>query len=116
MSKPNVVPSSLLAAAALAVAGCAGPMTSTAVLQDRGPGGGTVRIVCPGYPPDADTQAMASTEMAKVCEPKPWKVVNVALTDIQHPRHPECLRGYPCYSGPGPWQQQVDLRFECVAK
>ena len=97
-------------------AGCAGPMTSTAVLQDRSQDGGTVRIVCPGYPPDSDTQSKASAEMAKVCDPKPWKVVDVKLTDIQHPRHPECLPGYPCYSGKGPWQQQIDLKFACVAK
>lgn len=116
MSKPHVVPSSLLVAASLAVAGCAGPMTSTAVLQERVPDGGTVRIVCPGYPPDPDTQSKALAEIAKVCDPKPWKVVDVKLTDIQHPRHPECLRGDPCYSGPGPWQQQVDLKFACVAK
>lgn len=107
---------SLAVAASLFSIGCAGPMTSTAVLQDRGQDGGTVRIVCPGYPPDSDTQAKSSAEMAKVCDPKRWKVVGITLTDIQHARHPECLRGYPCYSGPGPWQQQIDLKFVCVAE
>ncbi|MGA8892502.1 MAG: hypothetical protein WB493_13105 [Anaeromyxobacteraceae bacterium] len=105
----------LLCVLALTVVACAGPMTSTAVLQDRSQDGGTVRILCPGYPPDADTQAKASAEMAKVCDTRRWKVVDIKLTDIQHPRHPECLPGYPCYSGKGPWQQQVDLKFVCVA-
>jgi hypothetical protein len=53
--------------------------------------------------------------MATVCDTNRWKVVDIKLTDIQHPRHPECLPGYPCYSGKGPWQQQVDLKFVCVA-
>lgn len=105
----------VVVAASLALAACAGPMTSTAVLQDRGPGGGTVRIVCPGYPPDADTQAKASTEMSKVCDPKAWKVVEVKLTDVEGPRSPPCPVG-PCYSGSAPRHQQVDLRFECVAR
>ena len=55
---------------ALTVVACAGPMTSTAVLQDRGQDGGTVRIVVPSYPPDSDTQAKSSAEMATVCDPK----------------------------------------------
>ena len=112
----TVAHASLVVAASILSIGCAGPMTSTAVLQDSGQDGGTVRIVCPSYPPDSDTQAKASAEMAKVCDPRRWKVVGITLTDIQHARHPECLPGYPCYSGPGPWQQQVDLKFACVAK
>ncbi len=100
---------------ALLASGCAGTMASTAVLQDRGPDGGTVRIVCPGYPPDADAQARASAEMAKVCDPRKWKVVAVDLTDVQGPSSPPCGSG-PCYSGPGPRHQQVDLRFTCVGE
>jgi hypothetical protein len=101
---------------ALTVVACAGPVTSTAVLQDRGRDGGTVRIVCPAYPPDPDTQGKASAEMGKACDPRRWKVVNVVLTDVQGPRSPPCLPGSPCQSGPGPRHQQVDLEFICVVE
>jgi orotidine-5'-phosphate decarboxylase len=108
---------SLLACvAALAVVACAGPMTSTAVLQERKEDGGSVRIVCPGYPPDADTQAKASAEMAKVCDLKQWKVVGIVLTDVQGPSSPPCGVSSVCTSGPGPRHQQVDLTFVCLAR
>jgi len=107
---------SLAVAASLFSIGCAGPMTSTAVLHDRSQDGGTVRIVCPAYPPDSDTQAKSSAEMARVCDPKRWKVVGITLTDVQGPSSPPCGPSSVCYSGPGPRHQQVDLKFVCVAE
>jgi hypothetical protein len=107
--------SRLLCVVALTVVACAGSMTSTAVLQERGEDGGMVRIVCPVYPPDADTQAKAATEMAKVCTPRAWRVTEIRLTDRTGPV------GYLCTPNGcgGPSQtreQQVDLKFACVAR
>ncbi len=107
---------SLVVAASLFGIGCAGPMTSTAVLQDRGQDGGTVRIVCPSYPPDSDMQAKASAEMAKVCSPRAWMVVDVRIQDADGPTGISCLPGTPCQGKSGPRNQQVDLKFACVAK
>ena len=120
---PTVLPfmkttglTSLAIAASLVSIGCAGPMTSTAVLQDRGQDGGTVRIVCPAYPPDPDTQAKVSAEMAKVCSPRAWMVVDVRIQDADGPTGISCVPGTPCQGKPGPRNQQVDLKFACVAK
>ncbi len=97
------------------VVACAGPMTSTAVLQDRGQDGGTVRINAPSYPPNADTQASAWAKMAEVCRPRSWMVVDITLQDLNGPRGVECA-GETCSGGTGTRSQQVDLRFVCVTK
>jgi hypothetical protein len=89
-------------------------MTSTAVLQEHGQDGGTVRIVCPGYPPDADTQAKAAAEMVKVCSPRLWRIVDIHLQDLHGPSGIACA-GDSCGSTPGTRDQQVDLKFVCVS-
>ena len=106
----------LLCLLALTVVACAGPMTSTAVLQDRGQDGGTVRIVVPAYPPDSDIQAKAAAEMVKVCSPRAWMVVDVRIQDADGATGISCIPGIPCQGKPGPRNQQVDLKFACVAK
>ena len=106
----------LLCVVALTVVACSGPMTSTAVLQDRGQDGGAVRIIVPSYPPSSDTQASASAKMAETCSPRAWKVVDITLQDASGPSGIECLPGVPCQGAAGPRYQQVDLKFACVAK
>lgn len=114
----------LLCAVALAGAACAGPMTSTAALQERGPDGGSVRILCPGYPPDTDTQGKAAAEMAGACGDRAWKVVGMDISEAWPPRDPNAdwawAAGYGIFDfGKAPRgrpSQQVDLRFVCLAR
>lgn len=99
---------------ALLAGGCAAAFTSTVVLKERNAEGGTVRVVCPSYPPDADTQAKVSAEMVNVCAPREWKVVDVKLQDVRGPSGIACVPGVPCQPAPGPWQQQIDFTFSCI--
>jgi hypothetical protein len=116
--------SSVVCVLALAVVACAGPMTSTAFLKERGQGGGTVRVVCPGYPPDAETQAKASEEMAGTCGDRGWKVVGMTISEAWPPRDPNAdwawFAGYGIFdlgrAPPGKPSQQVDLEFVCLAR
>ncbi len=73
----------LLCVLALTVVACAGPMTSTAVLQDRGQDGGTVRIIVPAYPPDTDTQTQTKELVAQVCKERSWQIVDMTITQAQ---------------------------------
>ena len=109
---------------ALLVAGCAGPMTSTAVLQERRSDGGTVRIVCPGYPPDIDTQTQTKALIGQVCGDRSWKIVDMTITDIQK-NPPEKNSNWVWVAGyggpaskipPKTPDQQVDLKFACVSE
>ena len=111
-------------AASLFSIGCAGPITSTAVLQDRGQDGGTVRISVPAYPPDTDTQTQTKELVAQVCKERSWQIVDMTITQVQ--KNPveknsnwAWVSGYGVTASKIPARtpdQQVDLKFVCVAK
>jgi hypothetical protein len=99
----------LLPALGLLVAGCLGPFKSTVALQDRGPDGGTVRVMSPVYPPDADTRRKVSEEMVGACRPRRWKVVDIQMKEI-----PTSGYAYSCpYDSCSGNNLQVDIRFVC---
>jgi len=113
----------LVCVLALSVVACAGPMTSTAVLQDRGQDGGTVRIVCPAYPPSTDTQRQTRELAGQVCKGRSWRIVDMTITNIQgNPAEKNSnwawVAGYGIAAEKVPASspdQQVDLEFVCVS-
>lgn len=104
----------------LPLAGCAGPATSTTVMQVRDPNGGTVRITSAAYPPDADVQAQAKSLMSQACDGRSWSVVDMSLTQAKAGESAQnqwvwiAGSGAPAQRVVGsPSRQQVDLAFVC---
>ncbi len=65
---------------------CAGPFQATASLSSHDAAGGTVRIKSDAYPPDADVQMRAKELMSQACDGRPWKVVDIAITEAKAER------------------------------
>ncbi|MGA8890624.1 MAG: hypothetical protein WB493_03575 [Anaeromyxobacteraceae bacterium] len=59
-------------------------MTSTAVLTDRKPNGGTVRITSPSYPPSADLQGKATELAGQVCSGRAWEFAEWSIAEERH--------------------------------
>lgn len=104
--------------------GCAGPMVSTAVLKDRSPNGGTVRITSPSYPPSAEVQGKAKELVGQVCAGRNWKFVELSI-DSEQNRIPKddtnsdwvwwAGYGVPAHkAAPLKPNQVTDIRFDCL--
>ena len=104
--------------------GCAGPMVSTAVLTDRNPNGGTVRITSPSYPPTVEVQGKAKELVGQVCAGRNWKFVELSIAKEEH-RIPkdETNSDWVWWAGYGVSahkaaplnsNQVTDIRFACV--
>ena len=126
-SGPSMVPMMerlLVSVWLIIAAGCAGPMVSTAVLTDRNPNGGTVRITSPSYPPSAEVQGRATELVAQVCAGRSWKFVELSIANEQH-RVPKdetnsnwvwwAGYGVPAHkAAPLKPNQVTDIRFDCL--